>query len=341
VARRIFITGASGFVGGAIAAALAGTHEVRAMSRSIASDAAIRALNATPIRCELGAVRSETLSGCDAVIHCAAFVKQWGTRRQFWTANVEGTSRMLDAARGAGVRRFIHIGTEAALFRGQDMSSIDEDYPYPERTPFLYSETKAAAERAVLAANASGFETISIRPRFVWGPGDQTILPVLETMVRTGRFVWIDHGRAYTSTTHIVNLVHAVALALERGDGGNAYFVTDEGVTTMREFLTALLATRGVSPPDKSIPGALARSIGVVAEAAWRVAGATSDPPLTRFAASMMSRDCTIRIDKARRELGYAPILSRADGLDALAEGRSLPQTSVSSTRNGATAKNA
>jgi len=317
--RRIFITGASGFVGGAIAAALARTHEVLAMSRSSASDAAIEVLNARPIRCELGAVRSEDLSGSDAVVHCAAFVKQWGTRRQFWTANVEGTSRMLDAARRAGVRRFIHIGTEAALFRGQNMRNIDEAYPYPERTPFLYSETKAAAERAVLAAVAGGFETISIRPRFVWGPGDQTILPALEAMVRAGRFVWIDHGRAQTSTTHIANLVHAVRLALERGYGGNAYFVTDEGATTMREFLTALLATRGVSPPDKSIPGWLARSLGAVVEAGWRVSGMRSEPPLTRFAASMMSRDCTIRVDKARRELGYAPILSRADGLAALA----------------------
>jgi nucleoside-diphosphate-sugar epimerase len=317
--RKLFITGASGFVGGAIVQALAGGNTMLALSRSERSDAAIRALGGTPVRGELGSVALEAIAGCDAVIHCAAFVKQWGTREQFWNANVEGTRQLLQAARQAGAQRFIHIGTEAALFHGQHMRDIDEQYPYPAHTPFLYSETKAAAEKLVLAANAPGFATLSIRPRFVWGPGDQTILPVLEKMVRSGQFVWIDHGRAQTSTTHIANLVHAVELALERGAGGNAYFVTDEGTTQMHEFLTALLATRKLKPQDKSIPGWLARTLAAVTEAAWRALGKTSDPPLTRLAASMMSRDCTIRADKAQRELGYHPVISRSDGLKGLA----------------------
>ncbi|MGH8186795.1 MAG: NAD-dependent epimerase/dehydratase family protein, partial [Steroidobacteraceae bacterium] len=87
---------------------------------------------------------------------------------------------------------------------------------------------------------------------------------------------------------------------------------------TMREFLTELLATRQLSPPDKSISGGLARSMAAVIETIWRMAGAKSEPPLTRLAASMMSRDCTIRIDKARRELGYEPVISRACGIAAL-----------------------
>ena len=77
------------------------------------------------------------MPGSEAVIHCAAFVKQWGTREQFWNANVEGTRQLLQAARQAGARRFIHIGTEAALFHGQHMRDIDERYPYPAYTPFL------------------------------------------------------------------------------------------------------------------------------------------------------------------------------------------------------------
>ena len=217
--RTLFITGASGFVGGAIVRALTDRFTFRALSRSDGSDAAIRALGATPVRGELGSVAADAIAGSEAVIHCAAFVKQWGTREQFWNANVEGTRQLLQAARQAGAHRFIHIGTEAALFHGQHMRDIDERYPYPAHTPFLYSETKAAAEKLVLAANAPGFATLSIRPRFVWGPGDQTILPVLEAMVRSGRFVWIDGGRALTSTTHIANLVHAVGLGARARHG--------------------------------------------------------------------------------------------------------------------------
>jgi nucleoside-diphosphate-sugar epimerase len=316
--QTIFLTGASGFVGGAITKSLKDIATVRAMSRSTQSDAAVAALGATPIRSELGAVTKDHLAGCDAVIHCAAFVKQWGSRDQFWTANVEGTEQLLKIAREAGVKRFIHIGTEAALFYGQHMRDIDESYPYPKSSPFLYSATKAVAEQRVLAANAEGFTTLSIRPRFVWGPGDLTILPIMMEMVRKRQFMWIDGGRAKTSTTHIANLAHGVTLALTNGQGGNAYFVTDEGVTTLREFLTAYMATSGVTPPDKSIGPGLAQFLATAAEATWRLFNIKSDPPLTRFTAAMMSHDCTINSHKAQRELAYSPVITREQGLQQL-----------------------
>ncbi len=98
-----------------------------------------------------------------------------------------------------------------------------------------------------MAANGPAFTTITLRQRFLWGPGDQTLLPVLARMVRAGRFVWIDHGRARMSTTHVANVVHAATLALDRGRGGQAYFIADESTTTYREFLSALLATRSLT----------------------------------------------------------------------------------------------
>src|SRR5262245_18546232 len=118
---QIFITGASGFIGGAVAKGLSASHEVRAMSRSARSDEVIHALGATPVRCDLGGVTPDHLAGCQVVIHCAAFVKQWGTREEFWITTVDGTAQILDAARRASVSRFINIGTEAVLFHGQHM----------------------------------------------------------------------------------------------------------------------------------------------------------------------------------------------------------------------------
>lgn len=319
-AMRIFVTGASGFVGGAAARALAREHEVLAMARSDASAAAVRETGATPVACALGSVRSEDLAGCEAVVHAAAFVGPWGTREEFERANVDGTTRLLAAAKAAGVRRFVHIGTEAALFRGQDMVDVDESYDYPASTPFLYSETKAEAERRVLAANdpAAGFTTVSLRPRLVWGPGDQSVLRELVAMVRQGRFMWIGGGTARTSTAHIDNVVRAIRLALTAGRGGEAYFITDGEAWTMRDFVGRYLATQGVDPGDRSIPAWAARGAAAVVEPIWRTLGLRGDPPLTRFAACIMSADCTLRIDKARRELGYEPGVGVEGGLAAM-----------------------
>jgi nucleoside-diphosphate-sugar epimerase len=319
---RIFITGASGFIGGAIAKGLSASHEVHAMSRSAQSDEYIRALGATPVRCELGKITSEHLAGCDVVIHCAAFVKQWGTREEFWKTNVDGTAQILEAARKAGVSRFINISTEAVLFYGQHMRNLDESLPYPKHTPFLYPETKAAAEKLVRDANTPDFTTISIRPRFVWGPGDKTILPVVKKAIERGMYMWIDQGRAQTVTTHINNVVHAVTLALTRGRGGQTYFVTDDSPTTVRAFLTALLATQGIEIKKTSIPSPLARMLGIGIETIWKILRLKSEPPLTHFAAAMASSDCTIRIDKARAELDYKPIITIEQGLDELRSGR-------------------
>jgi len=147
------------------------------MARSDRSAALVGSYGATPVRCSLTDVAAEHLQGCDLVVHTAAFVEEWGTREQFWSINVEGTRRMLDAAKQAGVGRFIHIGTEAVLFDGHDLVGVDETHAYPEHHRFLYSETKAEAEKLVLAANTGDFLTISLRPRFVWGRGTPRSCP--------------------------------------------------------------------------------------------------------------------------------------------------------------------
>jgi len=315
---RIFVTGASGFVGGHVAEALAKRFVVRAMARSERADAAVRALGAEPVRCDLATVRAEHLAGCDVVVHCAAFVEEWGTRAQFWEGNVEGTTRLLEAARAAGVSRFVHIGTEAALFDGSDLIDIDESRPYPATQPFLYGETKAEAERRVLAADAPGFATLSLRPRLVWGPRDATVLPAVLRAARAGSFAWIDGGARRTSTTHVDNLVAAVEAALTRGGGGRAYFVADDGVRSLREFLSALAATEGATLPARSVPGWLARAMAAVVEVTWRALGRSDAPPMTRFAASMLSAEVTVRTGRARAELGYVPVVSADAGLRAL-----------------------
>ena len=313
---HVFITGGSGFVGGHLIERLvADGHAVSAMARSRRSEGIVARFGATPVSCTLGGVRAEDLANVDVIVHCAALVDEWGAREEYVRINVDGTKQLLDAARRAGTSRFVYIGTEAALFNGADLVDIDESTPYPVQT-FLYSETKAEAERCVLAANSTSLCTLSLRPRFVWGPRDETILPVIVRMA--GRWRWIDGGRALTSTTHVANLAHAVSLALERGRGGEAYFVADRERSTLHEFLTALARTRGVELPKRSVPRPLARATAELLERIFRFASSKRPPPITRFSAAMMSATVTVRTDKAARELGYSPVVSVAEGLAAL-----------------------
>lgn len=316
---KVFVTGGSGFVGGHLIERLVQRgHAVRALARSDRAARAVEALGATAVRGELGALEARHIEGADAVVHAAAFVEEWGTLAQFWEVNVEGTTRALEAAREARVRRFVHVGTEAALFDGGDLVDVDESRGYPTRQRYPYSETKAEAERRVLAASTAAFSTISIRPRFVWGPRDTSVLPTVLRMAKEGSFVWLDRGERRTSTTHVANLTHALELALERGQGGRAYFVADEGERTVRAFLGALAATQGVTLGERSIPSQVARPLARLVEGVWRLFRVRRAPPVTRFAIDMMSSTVTVRTDRARAELGYAPVIDVEAGLEAM-----------------------
>lgn len=123
-----------------------------------------------------------------------------------------------------------------------------------------------------------------------------------------------------TSTCHVLNLVHAIELAIDHGVGGRAYFVADDGERSIREFLTALLATRGVDPGKRSFPGALVRVVASVLDRTWRVLGKTNAPPVTRFAANMMSATVTVDTRRIREELGYEPVIDVETGLAQMSE---------------------
>jgi len=317
----VFLTGGSGFIGGRLIERLrADGHSVRALARSASAGDRVRALGAEPVPGELADVAAMRggAEGCEFAFHAAATLGDWGKREDFERGNVQGTGNALRACAEAGVRRFVHVGTEAALLAGEPLVEVDETAPLRPDSPVLYSSTKARAEQAVLEANRDGFETVVVRPRFVWGAGDTTLLPVMVELVRSGRFAWIGGGRHRTSTTHVDNTVEGLVLAASSGRPGNAYFVTDGEPVVFREFVTDLLATQGVEAPSRSIPPAAASALARAGEVAWRLLPLPGRPPLTRFAYWVASQECTIRIDKAREQLSYTPVTNIADGLAGL-----------------------
>jgi nucleoside-diphosphate-sugar epimerase len=314
-----FVTGGSGFIGGRLIERLrAEGHAVRALARSPSAAERVRERGAEPVDGDLvdaSAMRAGA-QGCELAFH--ATLGDWGTREEFERGNVDGTRNALRACAEAGVRRFVHVSTEAVLLAGEPLVNVDETAPLRPDSPALYSATKARAEQAVLAANGESFETVVVRPRFVWGVGDTTLLPVMVEMVRSGRFAWIGGGRHLTSTTHVDNTVEGLVLGATRGCPGNVYFVTDGEPVVFRDFVSELLASQGVAAPSRSIPAWAGSALAGVGEASWRVLPLPGRPPLTRFTYWVTSQECTIRIDKAREQLGYAPVKSIADGLAEL-----------------------
>jgi nucleoside-diphosphate-sugar epimerase len=315
-----FVTGGSGFVGGRLIERLVGDGwTVKALARSDRSADAVRKLGAEPVKGDLddvGAMR-EGARGADVFHHAAAKVEQWGPWEDFARVNVAGTHNALRAAREAGVPRFVHVGTEAALMAGKPLVDVDERAPLRPDSPAPYSASKALAEQAVRQAGTEGFETVVVRPRFVWGAGDTTLLPEMVAMAKSGQLKWIGGGGNVTDVTHVDNVVEGLVLAADKGRPGAAYFVTDDDRATFREFVSELLETQGVEPPTGSVPVPVATLAATIVEAIWRRRG-RDDAPLTRFVVWVSSQECTIDTSLAHSELGYAPVKSRAEGMEEL-----------------------
>jgi nucleoside-diphosphate-sugar epimerase len=316
--KQVFVTGGSGFLGRHLIANLRAREiEVRALARSSSAAEQITNVGAQPVMGDLGnpASLQPAMNGCDVVFHAAAIVRDWGNKAEFEQVHVRGTQNVLSAAKAAQVPRFVHVSTEAVLAGHPKLHNVDERMPLPHSPLGPYSSTKGKAEKLVLAANEEGFATIVVRPRFVWGQNDTSLLPQILGAVRAGTFRWIDGGNYLTSTTHVENACEALLLAAEHGRGGEIYFVTDGPPVQFRQFLTELLKTQGVAPPKASVPRFVARVSAVVVESVWPLLGKKSAPPATRMAVKMLGEEVTINDAKARAELGYKTRVTHEQGL--------------------------
>lgn len=317
---RIFITGGSGYVGrNLIRHFVARGIPVTALARSHRSAQTVADLGAVPFSGDLFADLSKGMEGCDVLIHAAADTDHGpGTSTQ-QRVNEEGTTAVFEAARAAGIRRAIFVSTESVLADGRPLINVDEQHPLPRRPAGSYSRSKAAAERTALSHNGGDMEVVAVRPRFVWGRDDTTALPNLLGAVKSGQFAWISEGDYLTTTTHIANLCHGIELAITRGRGGEVYFLGDEEPVRFRDFVTALLATQGIEAPEKSVPRALLHAIARLGDWLHKVSGGRITAPLTLQSYATSAVPITLNIGKARRELGYVPIMSREAGLAEMA----------------------
>ncbi|MFI5501371.1 NAD-dependent epimerase/dehydratase family protein [Nocardia asteroides] len=318
----VLVTGASGFVGGAVVRALAraGTP-VRAMVRDPATapagvEVAVADLADT-------AALARAVTGVRAVVHAAALLGEFGRPAEFFAVNVAGTDRLMQEAAAAGARRFVFLGSPSALMApdGGDQLGIDETVPYPDRFLNSYCQTKAVAEQLVLAADTPTFTTCSLRPRAVWGPGDRhgPIVQILAKL-RAGRLPDLSGGReVLASLCYIDHLTQAVELALTAENvGGRAYFVADAEPVPVWPTMAAVAERFGLAAPAVTVPAPVLGGALAAIETVWRIPAVAQrwTPPLSRYAVALVTRSATYDLTRAERELGYRPTVPFAEGLD-------------------------
>lgn len=318
MSESVFVTGGSGYLGrNLIRRLVRDGHRVVALARSDASAEAVERLGASAARGDILDPASLVggMQGCAWLVHAAADTGHGAFEAGQQHTNLQGTTNVFAAARQAGVSRAVHVSTEAVLLSGRPLVNADETTPIPAVHAGSYSASKAAAEKAALAQNSDGCPIMVVRPRFVWGRDDTTAVPQLAAAAKSGKLAWIGGGTYRTSTTHIDNVVEGIVLALVRGRGGEAYFVTDGEPVEFRSFVSHLLERAGIAPPTRSAPRWLVAGAARLGDALARLTGGRFHPPIGMQEYGTVGVEVTLDIGKARRELGYAPVITREAGL--------------------------
>ncbi|ASN39595.1 nucleoside-diphosphate sugar epimerase [Arthrobacter sp. 7749] len=320
--KNVLVTGASGLLGGAVAALLrAQGHRVRTFQRRPSPGATDDVLGSMT---DPAAVR-RAVSGMDAVIHLAAKVSFTGSWHDFVATNITGTTTLLQAAQNAGVRDFVFVSSPSVAHFGAAISGAGAGVANPDLAHGNYARSKAAAELAALTADRADFRVTAIRPHVVWGPGDTQLVERVIQRAKDSRLPLLDGGAALIDTTYIDNAASAIVRGLERMDHahGRALVVTNGEPRPVGELMAGICVAGGAKAPAFSVPGWLARGAGSVIERIWAAAGAAhlvnDEPPMTKFLAEQLSTAHWFDQRETREVLDWVPAVSLDEGLERLA----------------------
>jgi nucleoside-diphosphate-sugar epimerase len=323
---NILVTGGGGFLGQALCRGLVDRgHDVTSFNRG--HYPALDALGVCQMQGDL-ADRDAVVTaaaGMDAVFHNAAKAGAWGSYDSYHRANVLGTENVIAACRAHGVGQLVYTSTPSVTHRATHpvAGGTADSMPYGEDFKAPYATTKLIAEQAVLAGNNASLATVALRPRLIWGPGDNQLLPRLVQRARAGRLRFVGGGNNLIDTTYIDNAAQAHLDAFDHlapgaTCAGRAYFISNGEPKPAREIINGLLHAAGEDAVDKSVPFVVAYAVGATCEVLWPLLRMRGEPPMTRFLAEQLATTHWYDMTPAARDFGYAPRVSIAQGLERL-----------------------
>ena len=325
---KVLVTGGGGFLGQALCRGLVDRgHAVTSFDRGLY--APLEVLGVRQVQGDL-ADRDALLAaarGHDAIFHNAAKAGAWGSYESYHRANVIGTDNVIAACRAHGITKLVYTSTPSVTHRATHPveGGTADSVPYGAGFKAPYATTKLIAEKAVLAANDAMLATIALRPRLIWGPGDQQLLPRLVERARAGRLRFVGDGNNVIDTTYIDNAAQAHFDAFDHlapgaACAGRAYFISNGEPRTVRAIVNGLLRVAGAPELEKTIPFGAAYVIGAVCEGVWTLLPLRGEPPMTRFLAEQLSTTHWYDMTPATRDLGYVPRVGIEEGLRRLRE---------------------
>jgi nucleoside-diphosphate-sugar epimerase len=320
MSKTIFVTGGSGLVGShAVEEALARGHRVRTLVRR-SSDT--RWLDERGVEKVVGDLEDADslrrgVEGADWVFNCAAKVGDWGTLEEFRRLNVEAFRLLLDAALEAKVARFVHVSS-LGVYEGRDHHGTDETTPPAADSLDAYTRSKTEAEALALSYVPRGLAVSVVRPGFIYGERDRTVLPKLLKSLRRGIFAYFGSGEQALNCIYVKNLVHGIFLAAEVPAAvGEVFNLTDGARVSKRQFVGRVAELAGLRPPRRRIPLWLARFLSERMEKRAKRRGATEPPLINKARYKFLGLNLDYSIDKARTVLGYEPPFTTEEGLVA------------------------
>jgi 2-alkyl-3-oxoalkanoate reductase len=330
------ITGATGFIGRHLAKRLVREGQpVRVLCRK-GSEAKLPRELAGKVEIRQGDLRDRdslaaAVRGATRVYHCAAHVSDWGSDESFFTANVQGTRWLLEAAREARVGRFVHLSSIAAF--GTPAPDFFDDASGYGNSKDAYSRTKAEGEKVAFELQrTTGLPVTVLRPAVVYGPGGTWLEEPL-AMIEQGKMFLVGGGAGTCHPCYVENLVDAMLLAAQHPAAvGQGFIVTDGESLTFRDYFDAIASIAGKPPITRSIPLVAARAMATMLETAARVQGKQERPLLTHTAIAMITTKSRTSIEKIRRQLGWNPPYTFQQAIEELRRWRASRSSAVTAS---------